>query len=795
MLPEKLMVELPLPERADEPLASQQYYHLVPVQQPDPDRPLCLAIERDEFEEYTRLVLAPKTADGNTHFRVEHGRRDIRRLLSRNSGKTLYLANDKLVQFTHPQDDQTLAALKFVPSGRYRFRIACHGDESLQLRLEGGMAAGSGLLMTAGGPGLEFYFVPVTQFVWLDNGETRHGPYQDATEMILRKIADGALGFAGDKLSELADIPGGAMILNGVFSLIFPEKTIDEILAEFRQHLLEDMRRLQATDTLIKATNELIDTRKKFAMQYRSIRASDIDRADARASLRETALRYADDYSRAILKLLPGVTKDDGSINVPIPEEHFALVKAGLSVYVQGAIDHIGALQERALLDAFDPACVTRSYAKNELGLHLEAGSDDRVRFGLSGRDRAKTLSLVNLVDGTLGHGDLIALKVSNGRYISSFFGNYGVITAIRKQRGQWETFRLVRVAGPGKLQVGDRIALAYEEGGYLSLDNDQTGELGVGSPTIGDKETFFVYQPGSGGVIRSGAAIGLRASNNKYLCALEGGGGPVVADREHWAGWETLTIERVSVGSVLHYGNKVVIRRPTDGRFASLVKKDGLRHLMVENSKISKDTVFTVTGGPDGREVSSGSVFQLQSSSGFYLRAGSLGDLLENDVAGNFTAEILAGEQRALTVGEPVDWIKSYIDTYTGNIHAMAIYLILKRIGRLHKQRDEIAKIGGYRVLLEDRLIGRTLFRGMESGPQDFKQSDEWIERISNLYKNHVAMDDMVFRYHPLLFVVQFGQIVAATDAMCKRLRRNPDVCTEFWRKAVLPDRAEWDL
>lgn len=793
-------VELPLPERADEPIASMQYYNIIPVLQADAANPVCLALEKDEFEEGVKVVFAPLSDAGHAHFRVEGGRKDTYRLQSRNSGKVLYADIGTLIQFTHPQQDYSGAELDLIPCGKHRYRIATRANPKAQLRAEGRdvPVAGSGLeVKPSDRAGLEFYLVPATRFVWLDTSDSYIRPHQDATEMILRKLADGVIGFASDKLKEMADIPGGSIILGGALSLLWPEKSLDETLQEFRKDLLQDMRNLQASDTLVKATNELIDVRKKYAMQYRDIKRADIDRADARSSTKETALRYADDFSKAILALLPGVTKDDGTINEPIPPELHSLVRAGLGTYVQGALDHLSALQERALLDSFDPANVIRFYAKTDDGRYFSAGTDDCLKLSQGARDRGRTPSLVNIVDGTVSHGDLIAFKVCNGNYMSAFFGNYGVPTAIRKKRTEWEIFRIERLAGAGRVEAGDRIALACSEGGYLSLDNAKTGEIGIGSISVGDNETFIFHRKDGRGAVRHGNRVGLQAANGQFLCALEGGGYGLRADRPQFADWETLTIERVTVGNILHYGNQVVIRRPTDGRFASVFfGADGLNPLKIENSKISKYSVFTVEGGPVGNTVGNGDKFQLRAVDNRYVTTNNSGALLAGTTSTTFQAEIINGEPQALrTTGEPSDWIKSYVNTYAKNIYTMLTFLILKRFEKLHKERNEIAKVKGYVVIFEDRLIKRTLFRGMESSPKDFKFNDDWIEVIKNLYMNHTARNDVMIKHRPLMTFYRLGDVGKATDAMCLRLRRNLDVSTEFWRQAVIPDRTEWTL
>ncbi len=458
-----------MPSRADEPINTISYYNIIPLEQSDPEHLLCLAIEGNGFEEGQRVILSTQLANGGAHFRLDGSGRWGSYLRSRNSGKMLVPANGYALQMALKDEEAAEAELDLVPAGQHLYRICQKARPHIQARI-GSATAGAPLEFTDAAPGTLFYLAPATRFEWIDEGESGARNYQDSTELSLRAAIDGVLGFGGDKISEFTEIPGGAMILQMILPLIWPEKSLNEILEEFRKDLLEDMRRLMASEALVQATNTLLDTRRKYLMQYLDERRMKIDRPSN--GLDQVAGSYADTFSQAILRLLPGIIGADGKINPLIAPEYIPLAKAGLNVYMQGAADHICALQERALMAAFNPANVSRFYPRSADRRFLEAGSSDRVRLEAQAPSRQKTLSLVNLVDDTLSHGDQVALKVSNGQYLSAFFGNMGPITAIRKTRGEWETFRIERRAGPGRIQAGDSIVLLCCQGFCVSATN-----------------------------------------------------------------------------------------------------------------------------------------------------------------------------------------------------------------------------------------------------------------------------------------------------------------------------------
>src|ERR687898_292541 len=92
-----------------------------------------------------------------------------------------------------------------------------------------------------------------------------------------------------------------------------------------------------------------------------------------------------------------------------------------------------------------------------------------------------------------------IHLRAYNGQYVCAEDGGGGEVVANRDKAQEWEAFTVER--GPGRRGRGN---------------------------------------------VRTGDSIALRAYNGQYVCAEDGGGREVVANRDRAQEWETFTVERV---------------------------------------------------------------------------------------------------------------------------------------------------------------------------------------------------------------------------------------------------------
>lgn len=139
-----------------------------------------------------------------------------------------------------------------------------------------------------------------------------------------------------------------------------------------------------------------------------------------------------------------------------------------------------------------------------------------------------------------------IRLKASNGQYLCAEAGGGREIVANRTEQGPWETFSAEPVdQSGGPLSSGQRIALRTANGQYLCAEEGGGRELIANRTAVGPWETFtIVHADLSAGEITSGQTVILRTANGQFLCAEGGGGREVLADRPSFGPWETFTVE-----------------------------------------------------------------------------------------------------------------------------------------------------------------------------------------------------------------------------------------------------------
>jgi hypothetical protein len=132
-------------------------------------------------------------------------------------------------------------------------------------------------------------------------------------------------------------------------------------------------------------------------------------------------------------------------------------------------------------------------------------------------------VSLMIFPDYSYGKKDikyLVAIKTTNGKYLCAEDGGGSVVNATRDKIGNWETFEIVN------LRRGN-IAL---KGVYADSDD------------IGNRETFQLK-------LLKNNKVAFKTHDKKYICAEDGGGGKVVANRDKVGSWETFEVVKVEQG------------------------------------------------------------------------------------------------------------------------------------------------------------------------------------------------------------------------------------------------------
>jgi hypothetical protein len=87
--------------------------------------------------------------------------------------------------------------------------------------------------------------------------------------------------------------------------------------------------------------------------------------------------------------------------------------------------------------------------------------------------------------------GGRIALKASNGLYVSADRNMGGLLIANRQEVGEWEQFEMMRLSG-------DMVALRSTNGSYVSADLNRGGALVADRTEIGDWERFTLIRAAS---------------------------------------------------------------------------------------------------------------------------------------------------------------------------------------------------------------------------------------------------------------------------------------------------------
>ena len=126
---------------------------------------------------------------------------------------------------------------------------------------------------------------------------------------------------------------------------------------------------------------------------------------------------------------------------------------------------------------------------------------------------------------------NLIAIKTINGKYLSAKDGGGALVNATRDKIGDWETFQIVDL-GRGKF------ALKSYNGEYIRVSKDGNSVY-ADSDEIGKRETFQL-------VVLKNKKVALKTHDDKYICAEDGGGKEVVANRDKIGGWETFEFVKV---------------------------------------------------------------------------------------------------------------------------------------------------------------------------------------------------------------------------------------------------------
>ncbi|MGD1848265.1 MAG: hypothetical protein ACFB10_22965 [Salibacteraceae bacterium] len=122
-----------------------------------------------------------------------------------------------------------------------------------------------------------------------------------------------------------------------------------------------------------------------------------------------------------------------------------------------------------------------------------------------------------------------VAIRASNGQYVSAEDGGKKPLQANRKSIGTWETFDMYSLGGT-------HIALKAVNGKYVANENNGDKPLIADRSKIGEWEIFDLEMIDE-------RHAGLKASNGKWVCNCDNGKKPLQANGEKLSSWEIFEV------------------------------------------------------------------------------------------------------------------------------------------------------------------------------------------------------------------------------------------------------------
>jgi hypothetical protein len=111
-----------------------------------------------------------------------------------------------------------------------------------------------------------------------------------------------------------------------------------------------------------------------------------------------------------------------------------------------------------------------------------------------------ETFTLLDINGGTLQSGDHVFIQAGNGQFFQALNGGGSTLNAASVNELQWETFTVVRQAGPGAVQAGDVVGLQDFGGTWVSAQNGGGGAVYAYGASMGAWETFVFSTGNTGG-------------------------------------------------------------------------------------------------------------------------------------------------------------------------------------------------------------------------------------------------------------------------------------------------------
>jgi len=342
-------------------------------------------------------------------------------------------------------------------------------------------------------PGMLFRLQAAPATPWPDTVDLTMEKYRDPAEDVSRAMLGGMFSMGGHALSAATGIPGGAAVFTFVFNIISPAKKVSsyDLFTKFRADILRDVTVLIADNASTQAKAALKSAREQYVVTYLNARRHDPGGADAKSRANDVAGHY--------VRALDSIPLARGSEKISDTDSNRAMVRAGLPVYAIIVAEYINILQEIALISAFKPELVLPDVWLKTRGQYVTASPSSGVRYEAADAPLTKAVRVLHR-DGskTLKHGDKVILRSPASTNISASGGGGALEAKVpSKQIGDAETFTIERVpALPAPqdqtIKSGDSIALKASNGRYVTAP-DGGGPLAASAQSRGAAETFVL--------------------------------------------------------------------------------------------------------------------------------------------------------------------------------------------------------------------------------------------------------------------------------------------------------------
>jgi hypothetical protein len=209
------------------------------------------------------------------------------------------------------------------------------------------------------------------------------------------------------------------------------------------------------------------------------------------------SIRYSTTMANRRMRLyVDNVASPDVTLSVTASADTFDTISLGERTigwgahnirvqFIDGGVD-----LDWLFVKKFDSMISLRA-ASNSLLVCAERGGNDVVVANRSVIGNWERFSADDPNGGSLSANDVINLQAHDGLLLCAEGGGGGVLSANRRRAGGWEQFTILKLNGTGAIANGDSVALRTSNGRYLTVGAN--GALDATGTAVGTNQTFTV--------------------------------------------------------------------------------------------------------------------------------------------------------------------------------------------------------------------------------------------------------------------------------------------------------------